>query len=178
MVGAGEGAIIMKAKLIQENREKKSFVYRMQDIENPMWLSYYPDFDGYYLGIPNKQVKEINKHIAEIIDPKYKLDISDEYDASSTSVKIYEERKQLDAIGGDKFRVSDIVIKFSEYTFGKKVGLSKSVLELRASKMCSNYMVADDFFDDIPVDTVDSDAVSSDTANDNTMNSKHDGLPF
>ena len=141
----------MKHKKVSENKDKKSFIYRIQSVENPLWLNYYPDFDGYYLSIPNDVAEAINKEIAEVINPKYKIEISSEHASASISVKLYELKEK---VGDKKVRISDCVLKFNEYTFGKKIGLSKTLLEAKLSDRKSSYMEADDFFDDVEDEAV------------------------
>lgn len=136
----------MKHRKINENKEKKSFVYRIQSLEKPLWLNYYQDFDGYYLSIPNEVAEAINKEIETVIDPKYKIKIEEnEYNSISIGVKLYELREK---VGTNKVTVSDIAIRFNEYTFGNKKGLSKTVLDCKISEFKRNYLAADDFFDD------------------------------
>lgn len=144
----------MKHKKVSESKDKKSFIYRIQSVENPLWLNYYADFDGYYLSIPNEVAEAINKEIAEIINQKYKIDISTEHTSASISVKLYELKEN---VGTKKVRISDCVLRFSEYTFGKKVGLSKTLLEAKLSDRKSSYMEADDFFDDVEDEAITND---------------------
>ena len=134
----------MKYKKVFEQKEKKAFTYRIQAIESPLWLNYYQDFDGYYLAIPNEVVEEINKDIAAIIGEKYQLKIDHEYRTLSVGVKIYELKEK---IGTGKVRLSDLILKFNEYTFGKKVGLSKTLVDAKISERKVDYFANDDYFD-------------------------------
>ena len=138
------GSNNMKYKKVFEKKEKKAFMYRIQSLESPLWLNYYQDFDGYYLSIPNEVVEEINKDIAAVISEKYQLKIDPEHKTVSVGVKIYELKEK---IGTGKVRLSDLILKFNEYTFGKKVGLSKTLVDAKISERKVDYFANDDYFD-------------------------------
>ncbi len=141
----------MKHKKIYDQRDKKNFVYRIQSTENPLWLNYFNEFDAYYLAVPNEIVECINKEISEIINPNYKIEISKEHSSTSIGVKVYEFK---DKIGQGKVRLSDVALKFNEYTFGKKVGLSKTLMEAKISDKKQSYLAADDFFEDVETENI------------------------
>lgn len=143
-----------KFKKIKENKEKKSFIYRIQDADKPLYLKYLPEFESFYLSIPKEAALEINSHVSELIGKgsHFAINISDDYDNASTGVTCYDEveKKIMISMRGHSCRLSDVVLSIKESKLKGK--LSKVITECRISDKKMSYMIGDDYFDDLGPD--------------------------
>lgn len=153
-----------KFKKIKENQEKKSFIYRIQDADKPLYLKYLTEFDSLYLSIPKDAAQEINSHVKDIIGTgsHFIINTSDDYENASTGVVCYDKVKDqiMASIKGGSCRLSDVVLSIRESKLKGK--LSKVITECRISDKKMSYMIGDDFFDDLGPDQVAAPVVDDD----------------
>lgn len=173
----------MKAKMIKSNPEKNSFMYRLQDADNPMLFRFFEkkinskdntvSMSG-YIQIPNNVMEDINNNITSLVGQDYKIIQSAEYDSTSMSIKIFEPYSVL--IGEANCYISDIIIEFKPFTYKDKVHCVHWVKELIISNKKHSYLVGDDYFDDIISEH--KQTPIPDCAQSSTQTTEDDDLPF
>lgn len=137
----------LRYKTVKVNEGKKMFYFR---IAGGVYLRYVSAYDCYYLNVPQEVAEAINEEIAKTVGVKYQLDTPPRtgedgkvYTDVSMSVKLYELKSK---IGDKNALLTDCVLKFSEYTYNNKKGLSKTLTECKIGEINKSMMTDDDFF--------------------------------
>lgn len=115
-------------------------------IQGGVWLNYYKESGAFYLSIPRERIKEINDALTVAGLGEYPIKDDTEYANVSFPVKLYDAREKVE----EKKSVCliDVILRFSEYTFNKKKGLSKTLVDCIVSTEKRNWFAGDDFFED------------------------------
>lgn len=137
----------LRYKTVKVNEAKKMFFFR---IAGGVYLRYVSAYDCYYLTVPQEVAEAINEEIAKTVGGKYKIDTTPRtgedgkvYTDVSMSVKLYELKSK---IGAKSVLLTDCVLKFSEFTYNNKKGLSKALTECKIGDVHKSMMTDDDFF--------------------------------
>ena len=161
---------------------KKPFQYSLQ---GGVWCRPY-EGNQFYISVPKEAADDINREVAETIkanDKKYLIDTTP-FTASdgrvltdvSFGAKAYNDMpKYAELTDGRKHVLRDVVIRFSEYEYNGKRGLSKTIVDCVIGEVKRNVLGADGEFADLQAEAVEAPEPMQPI---NEANNDDNGLPF
>ena len=139
----------MKQKIVFEDDEKKTLVYRYQKSgdEQPLMMRWNQEFEKWSVALPNSGVELINEVIRRQAGEKYCRPVSTEYPSTLISVNIYNEELKTQLPASFLASVTDVVLKANYFNRMGKQGYTFQLLDGRFKELRRNWLVADGYFD-------------------------------
>lgn len=149
----------LKHKTIREGLNAQGAPFFIYRIQGGVWARHY-EGNQYYISVPIEVMQAVKKEVERVFAGKDYLKKSLEYfqttpyekdgkvyDTVCLGAKAYDENaEQL----GDNAYLQDVAIRFYEFTYQKKHGIAKSILQfVKAERSTTNYLAQDDYFDDV-----------------------------
>jgi len=140
----------MKQKIVFEDDEKRTLVYRYQRSgdEQPLLMRWNQEFEKWSVALPNSGVELINDVIRRQTDEKYCRPVAREYPTTFVSVNIYNEELKSQLPTSFLASATDIVLKANYFNRMGKQGYTFQLLDGRFQELRRDWLAADDYFDD------------------------------
>jgi len=140
----------MKQKIVFEDDEKRTLVYRYQKSgnEQPLLMRWDQEFEKWSVALPNSGIGLINEVIRRQTDVKYCRPVSAEYSTSFIGVNIYSEKLKDQMPASFFASATDVVLKANYFNRMGKQGYTFQLLDGRFQELHRDWLVADDYFDD------------------------------
>jgi len=140
----------MKQKIVFEDDEKRTLVYRYQksEGEQPLLMRWNQEFEKWSIALPNSGVELINDVIREQTGEKYCRPVSAEYPTTFVSVNIYNEELKTQLPASFLASATDVVLKANYFNRMGKQGYTFQLLDGRFKELRRDWLAADDYFDD------------------------------
>jgi len=140
----------MKQKIVFEDNEKRTLVYRYQRSgdEQPLLMRWNQEFEKWSVALPNSGIGLINEVIRKQAGEKYCRPVSAEYSTTFVSVNIYNEELKNQLPTSFLASATDIVLKANYFNRMGKQGYTFQLLDGRFKELRRDWLAADDYFDD------------------------------
>jgi len=140
----------MKQKIVFEDDEKRTLVYRYQRSgdERPLLMRWNQEFEKWSVALPNSGIGLINEVIRKQAGEKYCRPVSAEYSTTYVSVNIYNEELKGRLPASFLASATDVVLKANYFNRMGKQGYTFQLLDGRFRELRRDWLAGDDYFDD------------------------------
>jgi len=139
----------MKQKIVFEDDEKRTLVYRYQRSgdERPLLMRWNQEFEKWSVALPNSGVELINDVIRRQTGEKYCRPVATEYPTTFVGVNIYNEELKAQLPTGFLAEAKDVVLRAKYFNRMGKQGYTFQLLDGRFQELKYNWLTRDDYFD-------------------------------